>query len=71
VAPGAILPPPGGDEHSLDAIAATLPLRRHGDPRNITDAVLFLVRSEFITGEILYVDGGRHLEPVDGPHRHP
>jgi NAD(P)-dependent dehydrogenase (short-subunit alcohol dehydrogenase family) len=74
VAPGPILPPPGGDEHDLDALAAALPLRRHGDPRDIADAVLFLIRSEFITGEILYVDGGRHLDPVestDGPHRHP
>jgi NAD(P)-dependent dehydrogenase (short-subunit alcohol dehydrogenase family) len=71
VAPGAMLPPPGGDASYLDALAATLPLKRHGDPRDIADAVVFLIRSQFITGEILYVDGGRHLEPVDGPHRRP
>jgi NAD(P)-dependent dehydrogenase (short-subunit alcohol dehydrogenase family) len=71
IAPGAILPPPGGDERDLDALGATLPLKRHGDPRDIADAVLFLVRSEFVTGQILFVDGGRHLEPVNGSHRHP
>jgi NAD(P)-dependent dehydrogenase (short-subunit alcohol dehydrogenase family) len=71
VAPGAILPPPSGDAGYLDTLAATLPLQRHGDPRDIADAVLFLIRSEFITGEIIYVDGGRHLEPDNGPHRHP
>jgi NAD(P)-dependent dehydrogenase (short-subunit alcohol dehydrogenase family) len=71
VAPGPMLPPPGGDEHYLDALAAKLPLRRHGEPGDIADAVLFLIRSEFITGEIVYVDGGQHLEPLNGPHRHP
>jgi NAD(P)-dependent dehydrogenase (short-subunit alcohol dehydrogenase family) len=70
VAPGPMLPPPGGDAGYLDALAATLPLGRHGDPRDIAEAVLFLIRSEFITGEIIYVDGGQHLEPDHGPHPH-
>ncbi len=61
VAPGLILPPNGRDEAYLDARAKTLPLRRHGSTADIADAVLYLVKSGFTTGQILYIDGGRHL----------
>ncbi|GAC1685444.1 MAG: SDR family oxidoreductase [Candidatus Acidiferrum sp.] len=37
------------------------PLRRTGTPADITDAVLFLIHAEFITGQVLVVDGGRVL----------
>ncbi|HYL83334.1 MAG TPA: SDR family oxidoreductase [Candidatus Angelobacter sp.] len=37
------------------------PLRRTGTPDDVTDAVLFLVQSKFITGQILVVDGGRTI----------
>lgn len=67
VAPALILPPPGKDEEYLDELAAAAPLKRHGDPQDIADAVVFLVRSEFITGQVIYVDGGWHLgEGRDG-----
>jgi len=36
-------------------------LRRSGKPSEIADAVLFLVHSKFITGQVLVVDGGRTL----------
>ena len=61
VAPGLILPPPGKDMRYLEELAATVPLKRHGGPPDIVDAVLFLLSSEFITGQVIYVDGGRHL----------
>jgi len=61
VAPGLILPPPGKDMGYLEELASTVPLKRHGGPGDIVDAVLFLLRSEFITGQVIYVDGGRHL----------
>jgi NAD(P)-dependent dehydrogenase (short-subunit alcohol dehydrogenase family) len=68
VAPGLILPPEGKDTEYIEALAKTVPLRRHGDPRDVTDAVLFLLRSDFITGQVIFVDGGRHLmEYLDGP----
>ena len=71
VAPGLILPPPGKDEKYLQGLVHTVPLQRHGDPQDIADAVAFLVKSDFITGEVIYVDGGRHLhEYSDGPHPH-
>jgi pteridine reductase len=61
VAPGLILPPPGEDEAYLDRLAATVPLRRHGGPNDVADTILFLLKSDFITGQIIYVDGGWHL----------
>jgi len=61
VAPGLILPPPGADENYLLSHASGLPLQRHGVPRDIAEAIVFLLRSDFITGQVIYVDGGRHL----------
>jgi NAD(P)-dependent dehydrogenase (short-subunit alcohol dehydrogenase family) len=68
VAPGLILPPPGKDESYLEALADTVPLKRHGEAEDIAEAVLFLVRSDYVTGQVIYVDGGRHLlESGSGP----
>lgn len=61
VAPGLVLPPEGKDEQYLEALAHTNPLQRYGSAEGIAEAVLFLLRSGFITGQIIYVDGGRHL----------
>ncbi|MBI4558488.1 MAG: SDR family oxidoreductase [Candidatus Hydrogenedentes bacterium] len=61
VAPGLILPPKGKDESYLAELASTNPLERHGSAQDITDTVLFLLRSEFVTGQVVFVDGGRHL----------
>jgi len=69
VAPGLILPPPGKDEIYLNDLAKTLPLKRHGHPGDIADAVLYLLKSDFVTGQVLFVDGGRHLMEQDrGPN---
>lgn len=61
VAPGLILPPEGEDDSYLERVAGNLPLRTHGGPKDVTDAVLFLLKSQFITGQVIYVDGGRHI----------
>ncbi len=69
VAPGLILPPVGKDESYLDRLAQALPLKRHGGPNDIAEAVLYLLRSDFVTGQVIYVDGGRHLsEEAHGPN---
>ena len=69
VAPGLILPPPGKDESYLEALKDTVPLKRHGEAEDIADAVLFLVKSDYVTGQVIYVDGGRHLlESGSGPN---
>jgi pteridine reductase len=61
VAPDLILPPPDRGEEYLDRLAAEVPLKRHGAPENIAETVLFLLENEFVTGEIVSVDGGRYL----------
>lgn len=62
IAPGAILPPPGGDEASWRAKKLPdVPLRKTGSPDDIAAAAVYLVRSEFVTGEILHITGGEHL----------
>ncbi len=62
VTPGPILPPPGKDNTHLQAAAEATLLQRHGDPEDITRAIVFLLESHFITGQVLFVDGGRNLK---------
>lgn len=60
---GAILPPEGGAEG--DPIAG-VPLQRWGKVEEVVDGLLFLLAGPgAITGEILLLDGGRHLSPSD------
>ena len=61
VAPGPMLPPPGGDASYLDEVAATIPLRRSGCAEDIADAVAYLLAADFITGHILHVTGGQEF----------
>ncbi len=61
VALGVILPPPGEDEEYVNALAAELPLKRVGGPEVVADTVVFLARNDFITGEIIHLDGGAGL----------
>lgn len=61
VAPGLVLPPPGEDESFLTKWAHSNPLNTHGGPEDIAEAVVFLAAAPFVTGQIIYVDGGRHL----------
>ncbi len=61
VAPGLILPPEGKDETYLASLAHTNPLNRHGSAEDVVEAALFLLKSDFATGQVIYVDGGRNL----------
>jgi NAD(P)-dependent dehydrogenase (short-subunit alcohol dehydrogenase family) len=61
LAPGAILPPPQDDGGYFQRLGERLPLRRTGDPQEVVDAVLYLLGSDFVTGEILHITGGEHL----------
>jgi len=62
VAPGLILPPEGENESYLEDLASTNPLNRYGAADDVVEAVLFLLRSRFITGQVIFVDGGRHIK---------
>ena len=61
VAPGLILPPPGQGEKYLGKRAHTNPLATWGDAEDVSEAVLYLIGAGFVTGQVIYVDGGRHL----------
>jgi len=61
VGPGAILPPPGSDDLWEETFADRIPLERTGSVDDVVDAVLFLLRSPFITGELINVTGGQQL----------
>lgn len=62
VSPGAILWPDPMDSELKSKILSRTPLRRHGDPLDIAKAVHFLiVDADYITGQVLAVDGGRSL----------
>jgi NAD(P)-dependent dehydrogenase (short-subunit alcohol dehydrogenase family) len=62
IAPGPILAPPETTDKEMGAVADATPLGRWGGPAEIAKAVMFLVESDFVTGETLRVDGGRHLK---------
>jgi NAD(P)-dependent dehydrogenase (short-subunit alcohol dehydrogenase family) len=62
IAPGPILPAPDQSDDSFNKIAKATPLARHGSPEDIAKAVIFLIEQEYITGEIIRVDGGEHLQ---------
>ncbi len=61
VALGVILPPPGEGQEYMDAITANLPLARAGGADVVADTVVFLATNDFITGEIVRLDGGAAL----------
>lgn len=59
--PGAVLAPPDADEDHDRRAKQTIPLNRTGSPKDIVRGVVYLLESEFVTGEILKVTGGEHL----------
>jgi len=63
VAPGYILPPPGADRTYLEQRARGVPLGRPGTPADIAAAVVYLMSSDYVTGETIFVDGGQNLAP--------
>ena len=62
IAPGPILAPPDTTDEESRAVREATPLGRWGGEIEIAKAVLALLDSDFITGETIRVDGGRHLK---------
>jgi NAD(P)-dependent dehydrogenase (short-subunit alcohol dehydrogenase family) len=62
IAPGPILAPPETTQKEHEAVAENTPLGRWGGEGEIAKAVLFLCHSDFVTGETIRVDGGRHIK---------
>lgn len=61
IAPGVFLPPEGKDENYLLKILQLVPLKRKGTEEEIHKTLKFLIENEYLTGEVIYLDGGRHL----------
>ncbi len=61
IAPGAVLKPVDRDDEQWAQLAARSPLQRHGTPEEVAQAALYLIRSDFMTGQLLVLDGGREL----------
>lgn len=61
IAPGPILPPPDLPDSEFAAVEKATPLGRWGGGEEIAKAVAAMIDTDFITGEVLRVDGGRHI----------
>lgn len=62
VSPGAILWPQNGmTDDSKKIILQQIPLQRSGEPEDIADCVLYLATAQYVTGQIIAVDGGRSI----------
>ncbi len=61
IAPGPLLAPKGLGSKEFQAVLKATPLGKWGGPQELAKAVRFLCETDFITGETIRVDGGRHL----------
>lgn len=61
IAPGAVLLPDQWNEDDAAKLRESTPLRRLGSPDDVVGALLYLLRADYVTGEIIIVDGGRHV----------
>jgi len=61
VAPGPVLPPPDYDDRKVAQTAKRTLKNRWGTAEDVAEAVLYFVKSDYVTGEVLRVDGGEHF----------
>lgn len=61
VAPGTVLLPDDWTDRDEARLNQTTPLERQGSPDDVASAMLFLLDANYITGETIVVDGGRHV----------
>jgi len=62
IAPGTILKPDDWAESRWQQVVETLPLKHSGSVNEVAEAVLFCLRSDFMTGQVIVLDGGRSLK---------
>jgi len=63
IAPGFILPPENAKKDFLNQRLKSIPLRKQGELLQITHSLEFLLDNRYLTGQIIYNDGGEHLWP--------
>lgn len=71
ILPGAVLPPSAltTDSEEWRQMGKRLPVGRTGEPSQVGHTAVFLAENDFITGEVIFVDGGEHL--LGAGHRQP
>ena len=69
IGPGPTLAPPGESDASFRATLQRLPLQRAANPEEIAEGLLFILSAPSMTGQMLALDGGQHIEwsPRRGP----
>ena len=65
VSPGYVLPPPGFTEEQVARAAEHTLLKHWGEPEDVTGAIKYLIQAEYVTGEVIVVDGGERY--LHGP----
>ena len=58
ISPGPVLPPPDYTAEQNERVAKRTLLKRWGTPQDVVEAMLYLVKSNYVTGEFITVDGG-------------
>jgi pteridine reductase len=61
IAPGTVLLPDDWSEADAARLDETTPLKRQGSPADVATAMLYLIEADYVTGETIIVDGGRHV----------
>jgi 3-oxoacyl-[acyl-carrier protein] reductase/pteridine reductase len=61
VAPGPVLPPPDYSKERIARTAQNTLLNRWGEAEDVAEAVLYFVRANYVTGDVLLIDGGEHF----------
>lgn len=61
IAPGTVLLPDNADEAKVEWAVENSLLKRVGTPEDVARTVVFLAESDFVTGSVYFVDGGRAL----------
>jgi pteridine reductase len=61
IAPGAVLLPEHWSADDAAHLVRTTPLGRLGSPEDVAQAMLYLIEADYVTGDLVIVDGGRHI----------
>ena len=61
IAPGTVLLPDDWSAADAARLDETTPLKRQGSPADVARAMLYLIEADYVTGETIIVDGGRHV----------
>ena len=61
IAPGAVLLPESWSADDAAHLERTTPLHRLGSPNDVAQAMLYLIEADYVTGDLIAVDGGRHI----------